>query len=110
MEKELANIQWHKHYRLKPRRHSYCMLTNASQTTYGPEATFEIKDETDPTVTVTAQGSPSTNSITVTAQARMKVEWWQVQHTHSNIGKWPGSYTTPSGAAIFQMQHTHLQD
>ena len=75
-------------------------LTNASQTTYGPEATFEIKDETDPTVTVTAQGSPSTNSITVTAQAVDNESGMKAEPTYTFQIKQSsqGSYTTPSGA------------
>ena len=44
-------------------------LTNEGQTTYGPEVNITIEDTTAPVVTVTAQGSPTTNSITVTAQA-----------------------------------------
>ena len=76
-------------------------LTNASQTTYGPEAEFEIKDETDPTVTVTAQGSPSTNSITVTAQASDNESGMVASPTYTFQYKTSGagSYTTPSGAS-----------
>ena len=76
-------------------------LTNASQTTFGPEATFEIKDETDPTVTVTAQGSPSTNSITVTAQASDAQSGMKEEPTYTFQIKQSGagSYTTPSGAS-----------
>ena len=44
-------------------------LTNEGQTTYGPEVNITIEDTIAPVVTVTAQGSPTTNSITVTAQA-----------------------------------------
>ena len=44
-------------------------LTNEGQTTYGPEVNITIEDTTAPVVTVTAQGSPTTNSMTVTAQA-----------------------------------------
>ena len=75
-------------------------LTNANQTTYGPEAEFEIQDTTNPTVTVTAQGSPSTNSITVTAQAvdnesgMVASPKYTFQIKQSGLG----SYTTPSGA------------
>ena len=43
-------------------------LTNEGQTTYGPELNITIEDKKVPVVTVTAQGSPTTNSITVTAQ------------------------------------------
>ena len=88
-------------------------LTNASQTTYGPEATFEIKDETDPTVTVTAQGSPSTNSITVTAQAVDNESGMVASPTYTFQYKTSGagSYTTPSGAEKYiKCAHTHLQD
>ena len=76
-------------------------LTNASQTTYGPEATFEIKDETNPTVTVTAQGSPSTNSITVTAQVSDNESGMKAEPTYTFQIKQStaGSYTTPSGAS-----------
>ena len=76
-------------------------LTNASQTTYGPEATFEIKDETNPTVTVTAQGSPSTNSITVTAQAVDNESGMVASPTYTFQYKTSGagSYTTPSDAS-----------
>ena len=76
-------------------------LTNASQTTYGPEAEFEIKDETDPTVTVTAQGSPSTNSITVTAQASDNESGMVASPTYTFQYKasGEGSYTTPSDAS-----------
>ena len=76
-------------------------LTNASQTTFGPEATFEIKDETDPTVTVTAQGSPSTNSITVTAVASDNESGMKDSTTYTFQYKTSeaGSYTTPSGAS-----------
>ena len=75
-------------------------LTNANQTTYGPEAEFEIQDTTNPTVTVTAQGSPSTNSITVTAQA-VDNESGMVaspKYTFQIKQSGQGSYTTPSGA------------
>mgnify|MGYP001723304872 CR=1 FL=1 len=44
-------------------------LTNEGQTTYGSELNITIEDKKTPVVTVTAQGSPTTNSITVTAQA-----------------------------------------
>ena len=75
-------------------------LTNASQTTYGPEATFEIKDETNPTVTVTAQGSPTTNSITVTVVASDNESGMVASPTYTFQYKTSGagSYTTPSGA------------
>ena len=75
-------------------------LTNASQTTYGPEAEFEIQDTTNPTVTVTAQGSPSTNSITVTAQAVDNESGMKAEPTYTFQIKQSsqGSYTTPSGA------------
>ena len=75
-------------------------LTNASQTTFGPEAEFEIKDEIDPTVTVTAQGSPTTNSITVTAQAVDNESGMVASPTYTFQIKQSGagSYTTPSGA------------
>ena len=76
-------------------------LTNASQTTFGPEETFEIKDETDPTVTVTAQGSPSTSSITVTAQAVDNETGMVASPTYTFQYKQngQGSYTTPSDAS-----------
>ena len=76
-------------------------LTNAGQTTYGPEAEFEIKDETNPTVTVSAQGSPSTNSITVTAQAVDNESGMVASPTYTfqyrQSGQ--GSYTTPDDAS-----------
>ena len=76
-------------------------LTNASQTTYGPEAEFEIQDTTNPTVTVTAQGSPSTNSITVTAQAVDNESGMVASPTYTFQYKTSGagSYTTPSDAS-----------
>ena len=76
-------------------------LTNASQTTFGPEAEFEIKDEIDPTVTVTAQGSPTTNSITVTAQAVDNESGMVASPTYTFQYKQngQGSYTTPSDAS-----------
>ena len=84
-------------------------LTNASQTTYGPEAEFEIQDTISPTVTVTAQGSPSTNSITVTAQAVDNESGMKAEPTYTFQYKTSeaGSYTTPSGASnITNAQYT----
>ena len=75
-------------------------LTNANQTTYGPEAEFEIQDTISPTVTVTAQGSPSTNSITVTAVASDNESGMVASPTYTFQIKQSasGSYTIPSGA------------
>ena len=84
-------------------------LTNGSQTTFGPEATFEIKDETAPTVTVSAQGSPTTNSITVTAQAVDNESGMKDNPTYTFQYRQSGSgsYTTPSGASnISNAQYT----
>ena len=84
-------------------------LTNASQTTFGPEAEFEIKDETNPQVTVTAQGSPTTNSITVTAQASDNESGMKASPTYTFQIKQStsGSYTTPGGASnISNAQYT----
>ena len=84
-------------------------LTNASQTTYGPEAEFTIQDTTDPTVTVTAQGSPSTNSITVTAQAEDNESGMVASPTYTFQIKQSGagSYTTPSDASnVSNAQYT----
>ena len=84
-------------------------LTNAGQTTFGPEAEFEIKDEKAPTVTVTAQGSPTTNSITVTAQAVDNESGMKESPTYTFQYKvsGQGSYTTPSGAEnISNAQYT----
>ena len=76
-------------------------LTNGSQTTFGPEAEFTIQDTTNPTVTVTAQGSPSTNSITVTAQAVDNESGMIANPTYTFRYKTSGagSYTTPSDAS-----------
>ena len=75
-------------------------LTNASQTTYGPEAEFEIQDTVAPTVIVNAQGSPSTNSITVTAVASDNESGMVASPTYTFQIKQSSqeSYTTPSGA------------
>ena len=84
-------------------------LTNEGQTTYGPEASFEIKDEKAPTVTVTAQGSPTTNSITVTAVASDNESGMVASPTYTFQIKQSGqgSYTTPSGAEnISDAQYT----
>ena len=84
-------------------------LTNASETTFGPEAEFEIKDDKAPTVTVTAQGSPTTNSITVTAQAVDNESGMKDSPTYTFQYKVSGqeSYTTPSGAEnISNAQYT----
>ena len=84
-------------------------LTNAGQTTFGPTAEFEIKDDKAPTVTVTAQGSPTTNSITVTAQASDNESGMKASPTYTFQYKASGaeSYTTPSGAEnISNMQYT----
>ncbi len=86
-------------------------LTNTSQTTYGPETEFEIKDETAPTVTVTAQGSPSTNSVTITVQASDEQSGMKDNVTYTYYIKQStepeSSYTTPSGASnISNAQYT----
>ena len=84
-------------------------LTNASQTTFGPETSFEIKDEIAPTVTVTAQGSPTTNSITVTALASDNESGMVANPTYTFQYKTSGagSYNTPDGAEnISNSQYT----
>ena len=86
-------------------------LTNEGQTTYGPEATFEIEDTTDPTVTVTALGSPGTNSIAVTVQVSDNESGMKENPTYTYYIKQSGqgdeSYTTPSGASnIANAQYT----
>ena len=84
-------------------------LTNNGETTFGPTAEFEIKDEIAPTVTVTAQGSPTTNSITVTAQASDNESGMKASPTYTFQYKasGAGSYTTPSGAEnISNAQYT----
>ena len=84
-------------------------LTNEGQTTYGPEATFTIQDTTNPTVTVTALGSPSTNSIAVTVQVIDNESGMKENPTYTYYIKQSGegSYTTPSGASnITNAQYT----
>ena len=86
-------------------------LTNEGQTTYGPEATFTIQDTTNPTVTVTALGSPSTNSIAVTVQVRDDESGMKENPTYTYYIKQSGqgeeSYITPSGASnITNAQYT----
>ena len=75
-------------------------LTNNGETTFGPEGEFEIKDEEAPTVTVTAQGSPTTNSITVTAVASDNESGMKDSPTYTFQYKTSGagSYATPDGA------------
>ena len=76
----------------------YVRITDGEQASNPQEIT--VKDETDPTVTVTAQGSPSTNSITVTAQAVDNESGMVASPTYTFQIKQSGSgsYTTPSGA------------
>ena len=86
-------------------------LTNEGQTTYGPEATFEITDTTNPIVTITALGSSSTNSIAVTVQVSDKESGMKDNPTYTYYIKQSGqgdeSYTTPSGASnIANAQYT----
>ena len=84
-------------------------LTNEGQTTYGPEATFTIQDTTNPIVTVTALGSPSTNSIAVTVQVIDNESGMKENPTYTYYIKQSGegSYTTPSGASnITNAQYT----
>ena len=86
-------------------------LTNEGQTTYGPEVNITIEDTIAPVVTVTAQGSPTTNSITVTAQAvdnetgmasSPKYTYYIKKSTETE-----SSYKTPSGAEnITNAQYT----
>ena len=87
-------------------------LTNNGETTFGPEASFEIKDETAPTVTVTAQGSPTTNSITVTAVASDNESGMKDSPTYTFQYKQSGqgSYTTPSDASnLSNAQYTFTE-
>ena len=86
-------------------------LTNEGQTTYGPEATFTIQDTTNPIVTVTALGSPSTNSIAVTVQVIDNESGMKENPTYTyyikQSGQGEGNYTTPSGASnIANAQYT----
>ena len=86
-------------------------LTNEGQTTYGPELNITIEDATAPVVTVTAQGSPTTNSVTVTAQAVDNETGMKDSLTYTYYIKKSAegdeSYKTPSGAEnITNAQYT----
>ena len=76
----------------------YVRITDGEQASNPQEIT--VRDETAPTVTVTAQGSPSTNSITVTAQAVDNESGMKTSPTYTFQYKTSGagSYTTPDGA------------
>ena len=76
----------------------YVRITDGEQASNPQEIT--VKDEIDPTVTVTAQGSPTTNSITVTAVASDNESGMVESPTYTFQIKQSsqGSYTTPSGA------------
>ena len=82
-------------------------LTDGGQTS--KVQSKQIKDTIKPVVTVTAQGSPTTNSITVTAQA-VDNETGMVAsptYTYSYKKSTESSYTTPSGAEnITNAQYT----
>ena len=85
----------------------YARLTDGDQ--YSEIQNKKIEDEIPPTVTVTAQGSPTTNSITVTAQASDKESGMKDNPTYTFQYKisGAGNYTTPEGAEnISNMQYT----
>ena len=87
----------------------YARLTDGEQ--YSEVQNKKIEDTTAPVVTVTAQGSPTTNSITVTAQAvdnetgmvtSPKYTYYIKKSTETE-----SSYKTPSGAEnITNAQYT----
>ena len=77
----------------------YARLTDGEQ--YSNPQNKKIEDTTGPQVSVTAQGSPSTNSITVTAQAVDNESGMVASPTYTFQYKTSGagSYTTPSDAS-----------
>ena len=85
----------------------YARLTDGEQ--YSEIQNKKIEDEVPPEVIVTAQGSPSTNSITVTAQASDNESGMKDNPTYTfqirQSGQ--GNYTTPDGASnISNAQYT----
>ena len=85
----------------------YVRITNGDQASNPQDTT--VQDITAPIVTVTAQGSPTTNSITVTAQAVDNESGMKASPTYTFQYKasGAGSYTTPSGAEnISNAQYT----
>ena len=76
----------------------YVRITDREQSS-NPQSTI-VQDITAPIVTVTAQGSPSTNSITVTVQAVDNESGMVASPTYTFQIKQngAGSYTTPDGA------------
>ena len=76
----------------------YVRITDGEQSS-NPQSTI-VQDITAPIVTVTAQGSPSTNSITVTVQAVDNESGMVASPTYTFQIKQngAGSYTTPDGA------------
>ena len=77
----------------------YVRITDGEQASNPQEIT--VQDTTNPTVTVSAQGSPSTNSITVTALASDNESGMVASPTYTFQYKTSGqgSYTTPSDAS-----------
>ena len=77
----------------------YARLTDGEQ--YSNPQNKKIEDTIPPQVTVTAQGSPSTNSITVTAQAVDNETGMKAEPTYTFQYKQDGqgSYSTPSDAS-----------
>ncbi len=77
----------------------YVRITDGEQANNPQETT--VQDITNPTVTVSAQGSPSTNSITVTALASDNESGMVASPTYTFQYKTSGqgSYTTPSDAS-----------
>ena len=85
----------------------YVRITDGEQASNPQEIT--VQDTTAPIVTVTAQGSPSTNSITVTAVASDNESGMVASPTYTFQYKTSsqGSYTTPDGASnISNAQYT----
>ena len=87
----------------------YARLTDGEQ--YSNPQNKKIEDTTAPVVTVTAQGSPTTNSITVTAQAVDNETGMKDSLTYTYQIKQStepeSSYETPSGAEnITNAQYT----
>ena len=76
----------------------YARITDGEQ--YSNPQNKKIEDTIPPQVSVTAQGSPSTNSITVTAQANDSETGMVASPTYTFQIKQSGqgSYKTPSGA------------
>ena len=85
----------------------YARLTDGEQ--YSEIQNKKIEDKVPPEVIVTAQGSPTTNSITVTAQAVDNESGMKDNPTYTFQYKisGAGNYTTPDGAEnISNMQYT----